>query len=488
MGRGDRVEHAGRAGHDVEGHGSQHDGMRRHVPHRRLQRRDDAGRAVQGPWPDRLRRVQEEVRRQLERLDGVRPAGLGRHLRRGHEVDDVLDGRAGQYGRDGQDEGHQRVHRRRSPDDDDVHDRTGRQGRPDHEDLHTRAGSSRAHDATGRAHPRLPRHRLAGDGAGGAFVASSDPAGRRGPRARARPTVHQARRQPGGCAAGRHLRSGSGAARADRGQDGRLAFAAVCRPRGDARPDASRRGRDVHQHLRPSGGRRGVREAAHQRDDGETARGQRRARAGDQGRGRSQRHPGHRQLRDDVVREPRGDLAADEGGETRRPDPQDGGDGRPSGPAGDRRRARVLQVAHRSRDRRRRGALRLRLLRREPDDVADGQRASARGHRAHAHEQAGDLSARGRRGDDSPAVSGRAGHRAGVVELAVRPEGPRGVRRARVRHRHRRREPADRDSGTPSRSARWTRCRRAIATKWRTWSPSCAASGSRPAFRRSTTT
>ena len=138
-------------------------------------------------------------------------------------------------------------------------------------------------------------------------------------------------------------------------------------------------------------------------------------------RGGAGRHPGVRQLRDHVVSEPRRDLDADEGAEGRRRDPQDGRDGRPPGSESDQRAAGVLRVALGSGEERRRRAVRFRLLRRQPDDVADGQPAAARRDR-------------GRRSTFKPAVyprvddeatilrrvSERAGHHPGVVELAVR--------------------------------------------------------------------
>ena len=48
-----------------------------------------------------------------------------------------------------------------------------------------------------------------------------------------------------------------------------------------------------------------------------------------------------------------------------------------------------------------------------------------------------------RRGDDPRRVSRRAGHHPGVVELAVRPQGLRGLRRARPRDRDRRQQSSD---------------------------------------------
>ena len=61
-----------------------------------------------------------------------------------------------------------------------------------------------------------------------------------------------------------------------------------------------------------------------------------------------------------------------------RRDPQDGRDGRPSRPESDQRAAGVLRLAVGSGQERRRRALRFRLLRREPDDVVDGQPAAGR--------------------------------------------------------------------------------------------------------------
>ena len=56
-----------------------------------------------------------------------------------------------------------------------------------------------------------------------------------------------------------------------------------------------------------------------------------------------------------------------------------------------------------------------------------------RGDRGDPAVQAGGLPARRRRGDDPRRVPGRAGDHPGVVELAVRPEGHRGLRRACLR-------------------------------------------------------
>ena len=72
---------------------------------------------------------------------------------------------------------------------------------------------------------------------------------------------------------------------------------------------------------------------------------------------------------------------------------------------------------------RRRGPVRLRLLRRQPDDLAHGRRSAGLRDRRDPADQARDLSEGGRRGDDRPGVSRCAGDHPGVVELAVRPQG-----------------------------------------------------------------
>ena len=63
------------------------------------------------------------------------------------------------------------------------------------------------------------------------------------------------------------------------------------------------------------------------------------------------------------------------------------------GPEGDRRPSRVPRLAHRPRAERRRRSLRLRLLRRRPDDLAHARRNPAHRNRRRHPRQAGDLSA-----------------------------------------------------------------------------------------------
>ena len=76
-------------------------------------------------------------------------------------------------------------------------------------------------------------------------------------------------------------------------------------------------------------------------------------------------------------------------------------------------------------------AVRLRLLRRQHRDMAARQRTAAPRHGRDAAPQARDLPEGGRRGHDRHRVRGRAGHRAGVVELARPSQGPRGLHRER---------------------------------------------------------
>ncbi len=64
------------------------------------------------------------------------------------------------------------------------------------------------------------------------------------------------------------------------------------------------------------------------------------------------------------------------------------------GPEGDRRPARVPRLAHRPGEERRRGPVRLRLLRRQPDDLAHGRRAARLRDRRDPAVQARDLSRR----------------------------------------------------------------------------------------------
>ena len=75
-----------------------------------------------------------------------------------------------------------------------------------------------------------------------------------------------------------------------------------------------------------------------------------------------------------------------------------------------------------------RRAVRLRLLRRQPDDLADGRRATDLRDGRDPAVQARDLPEGRRRGHDRPGVPGGAGDHPGVVELAVRPEGHGGLR------------------------------------------------------------
>ena len=235
-------------------------------------------------------------------------------------------------------------------------------------------------------------------------------------------------------------RSGSGAAAAVRRAAEARRRRHLHRPRRDARSDEARGRRVVHQHLRSSrpSSRPRRRSGIHVMMEKPLAVSNadaQRIRARRQGR----QHPGAGELRDDVVSEPRRDLGDGQGAAGGRGNPQDGGDGRPQRPEGDQRPAGVPRLAVRSGQERRRRALRLRLLRREPHDVADGQRASGRRDRDDAAVPARGLSARRRRSDDPAGVPGGAGHHPGVVELAVQPQGSRGLRRARPRHRHRRR-------------------------------------------------
>ena len=123
--------------------------------------------------------------------------------------------------------------------------------------------------------------------------------------------------------------------------------------------------------------------------------------------------------RDDLVSEPRRDLDPVQRAQGCRRDSEDGGHGRPQRPEGDQRAARVPRLAVGSRPERRRRAVRLRLLRRQPDDVDDGQPAADGRHRRHPAVSTRGLSARRRRSDDPRRVSDRPGHHPGVMELAV---------------------------------------------------------------------
>ena len=92
-----------------------------------------------------------------------------------------------------------------------------------------------------------------------------------------------------------------------------------------------------------------------------------------------------------------------------------------------------LRLAHRPRPQRRRRPHRLRLLRGEPVHLADGRRAAGLRERGGADLQARGLSARRRRGHDRRGLAGGGGDHPGVVELALRPQGPRGLRPHRAR-------------------------------------------------------
>ena len=89
-----------------------------------------------------------------------------------------------------------------------------------------------------------------------------------------------------------------------------------------------------------------------------------------------QRHPGDRELRNHLVSQPRGDAQPDQGAEGDGRNSKDGRHGRHQGPQRDPRWARVFRLAQRSGEERRRRVVRFRLLRREPDDLDDGQPAS----------------------------------------------------------------------------------------------------------------
>ena len=238
---------------------------------------------------------------------------------------------------------------------------------------------------------------------------------------------------------------------------------AVRRSRGHARSHETGSRRLVHQYPGSSTGRRSRRAAARPRDDGEAAGREHCGGATHPPRRRERKDPGLRQLRDDLVSEPRRDVEADEGTEGWRRDPEDGGHGRPQRPESDQRAARIPGLAVGPRPERRRRAVRLRLLRRQPDDVDDGQPAAACRYRGHAALSARRLPAGRRRGDDPRRVSDRPGHHPGVMELAVQPQGFRGLWRSRAGHCHRRQRPARRAAeGTGTRSdARTARRRRA---------------------------
>jgi hypothetical protein len=87
-------------------------------------------------------------------------------------------------------------------------------------------------------------------------------------------------------------------------------------------------------------------------------------------------HSRLRQLRDHLVSQPRRNLEPAARTESRRRNPPDGRHGRPSGAQGDQRAAGVFRLAERPHEERRRRAIRFRLLRRQPDDLDDGQSAA----------------------------------------------------------------------------------------------------------------
>ena len=135
-------------------------------------------------------------------------------------------------------------------------------------------------------------------------------------------------------------------------------------------------GRGLLVDARPSSDHRGRRRARRPRDGREAAGGVGQGRPRHRGGRGEGPHPRDHQLRDHLVSQPSRHLAAPEGAEGRRRAAQDGGDGRARRPEGDQRPARVPRLAARPGAERRRRPVRLRLLRRQPDDVADGRPAS----------------------------------------------------------------------------------------------------------------
>ena len=272
---------------------------------------------------------------------------------------------------------------------------------------------------------------------------------------------------------GRHLRPGSGAARAEIARARPASRDRCCSP--TSRRCSTRRSREAVATFTSTcdhpGGRRGLRGAAHARDDGEAAGRQRGARAAIQNAAERGGIQVHRQLRDDVVSEPRRQSGADQGAE-----------GAPARSARWWRwtatRARRRSASGRSSSAGSRipakngggalfdfGCYGANLM----TWLMDNQRP-ARRDRDHAADQAASLSARGRRSDDPGGVSEGAGDHPGVVELAVRPEGFRGLRRARATPSR----PAATRCGCacPDRSEEHAqarrRCRRTIAIRSRT--------------------
>ena len=238
--------------------------------------------------------------------------------------------------------------------------------------------------------------------------------------------------------------------------------------RGDAREGEAGGGGGLRAHRRAPRGRRGLRAAGHPRHGREAARVRRRRGARHAGPGRAAPRPPPDEPRDHVVPErPRG-PGARAGGRDRR-DPQGRRARRAPGAEGDRRRAGVPGLAHRPRPQRRRGAHRLRVLRGQPHDVPDGGRGAPHRDRGDAADQAGDLPARGRRGDDrarrtrAPRPSsrrpgtGRSAGRtwrstasAGYVLAPDRSHPPPPPRRAEPRRRSLRSSPGPPRSATPS--------------------------------------
>ena len=270
--------------------------------------------------------------------------------------------------------------------------------------------------------------------------------------------------------------------RAGRGAPGRCPSRTGCPPPlgfadvGEMLERTARRGGRVHQHVRSPAGRRGRRAPAGGGDDGEAAGGERRRRRTDPAGGGQRRHPGHRELRDDLVPGPGARWTSSRSARA----------GATSGrwsrwtatrAEGDRRRAGVPRLADRPGEERRRCALRFRLLRRQSHDVADGQRAATRGHRHDSSSSRPCTPASMMRRRSSSSTPKRAGDHPGLLELAIQPEGLRGVRRARLCHQHRRRGPARASAGTerghahagrpPARRARRRvlSCRRSARTR-----------------------
>ena len=188
---------------------------------------------------------------------------------------------------------------------------------------------------------------------------------------------------------------------------------------GHDRRGPPRRRRDLHEHVRSSEGRRGLRGPRRARgDDGEAARRLHGSCAPHRGGGAARPHAGPRELRDDLVPEqPRG--LPRRAARRARARAQDGRPRRAPRAARDRRPAGVPGLAHRPRPRRRWRPDRLRLLRREPVHLAHGQRAPEFGGGGDADLQALRLRARRRRGHHRRRLARGRGHHPGLVELAL---------------------------------------------------------------------